>query len=347
MTLTRGSLLVLATFLVALGGCSTGRADPSAPTEREVSFSNGSVELQGTLLLPQGDGPMPAIVFLHGSGPQTREGFRSYAVEFARLGIASLYFDKRGSGDSAGSWVDSSMEDLVGDALAAVEHLRSVEGVDRGRIGFWGVSQAGWVAPAAAARSPDVAFMILISGGGASPRESEMFSYRGEFDRAGLSPEETAEATAVLDAYFDYMATGDGRARLLERVGAIRGTPLSPLADELEPIIPSTEEGRRNWSWTGAYDPVPDIARLRIPLLLLFGDRDRDHPTELAISRWREGLGTSDDAQLTIETFPGAGHGIRIREGYSGSGPAPFAEGYMEVQLDWLAHRVVGRPSAR
>jgi S-formylglutathione hydrolase len=82
--------------------------------EREVSFRNGSVELRGTLLVPDGEGPMPAIVFLHGSGPQTRGGFRTYAVEFARLGIASLYFDKRGSGESGGSWVNSSMEDLVG-----------------------------------------------------------------------------------------------------------------------------------------------------------------------------------------------------------------------------------------
>lgn len=326
MTLRTGRLVALVAVVHLLGGCSIGRAHSFASNEREVSFRNGTVELRGTLLVPDGEGPMPSIVFLHGSGPQTRGGFRTYAVEFAQLGIASLYFDKRGSGESQGSWVNSSREDLVGDALAAVDYLKSVEGVDRGRIGFWGVSQAGWVAPMAAARSPDVAFMILVSGGGASPRESEMFSYQGEFDRAGLSPAETAEATAILDAYFDYMATGEGRAQLLERVAAIRTTRLSPLADELEPIIPSTEEGRRNWSWVGAYDPLPDIERLRIPLLL-FGDRDNDHPTELATSRWREGLATGGNDQLTLKVFPGAGHGIRMRDGYTGSGRAPFADG--------------------
>lgn len=202
------------------------------------------------------------------------------------------------------------------------------------------MSQAGWIAPIAAARSPDVAFMILISGGGASPRESETFSYQVEFERAGLSVDETTQATAVLDAYFDFMATGEGRTHLLEQLAEIRTTRLSPLADELGPIIPSTEEGRRNWSWVGSYDPIPDIERVRIPVLLLFGDRDTDHPTELAVTRWQDGLAAAGNDQLTLRVFPGAGHGIRMREGYSGSGRAPFADGYMEFQLEWLARHV-------
>jgi pimeloyl-ACP methyl ester carboxylesterase/2'-5' RNA ligase len=330
----------LSVSLLAVVACSLGQPPPSASNEREVSFHSGGVELRGTLLVPDARAPAPAIVFLHGSGPATRAGFRTYAAEFARLGIASLYFDKRGSGASGGSWLSSSLEDLVGDALAAVDYLRSVEGIDPGRVGFWGVSQAGWIAPIAAARSPDVAFMILISGGGASPRESETFSYHVEFERAGLSVEETSRATAVLDAYFDFMATGKGRTHLLEQLAEIRTTRLSPLADELEPIIPSTEVGRRNWSWIGSYDPIPDIGRVRIPVLLLFGDRDTDHPTDLAVTRWQEGLTAAGNDQVTVKVFPGAGHGIRMREGHSGSGRAPFADGYMEAQLDWLVRHV-------
>jgi uncharacterized protein len=336
-------LSVFIVLLLVLSACGIRRAHPFASSEREVSFQSGTVELSGTLLLPNAEGPRPAVVFLHGSGPQTRLGFRTYAAEFARLGIASLYFDKRGSGASEGSWVSSSLEDLVSDALAAVEYLKSVDGIDGTRIGFWGVSQAGWVAPIAAARSADVAFLILISGGGASPRESERFSYQVEFDRAGLSPDEYSEATAILDAYFDYMATGEGRTELLDRLADTRGTRLSPLADELQPIIPSTENGRRNWRWIGAYDPAGDIERVRVPVLLLFGDRDTDHPTDVAVARWREGLARAGNEQLSLRIFPGAGHGIRMREGYTGSGRAPFADGYMEVQLEWLARYVVGR----
>ena len=202
-------------------------------TERQVAFRNGSVELHGTLMLPAVRTPSPAVVFLHGSGPHPRAGFRPYAEEFARVGVASLFFDKRGSGESGGSWTTASLDDLAGDALAAVGHLKTEEGVDPKRIGFWGVSQAGWVAPLAASRSKDIAFLVLISGGGASPRESELFSYQQEFERAGLTAAETARATEVLTAYFEYLATGERRAELIARLEGIRADRLSPLAEQL------------------------------------------------------------------------------------------------------------------
>jgi pimeloyl-ACP methyl ester carboxylesterase len=309
-------------------------------TEREVSFQNDSVELSGTLLLPHVQGRSPAVVFLHGSGPMTRAGFRPYAEEFAKLGVASLFFDKRGTGSSGGSWLTSSLDDLAGDALAAIQYLKTEERIDPGRIGFWGISQAGWVAPLVASQSKDVAFMILISGGGASPRESELFSYRKEFEKAGLSESEKSDAVRVLDMYFDYLTTGEGRSRLIAGLDSIRASRLKPLAEQLDRIIPS-EENRRNWSWVGAYEHVHDIEKVKCPVLLMFGDRDAEHPTELAVERWREGLKKAGNDEVTIKIFPGAGHGIRMREGYTGKGRAPFADGYEEVQLGWLWRHVV------
>jgi hypothetical protein len=307
-------------------------------TERDVSFRNGTVELHGTLLLPAADRPTPAVVFLHGSGPHARAGFRPYAEEFARLGLASLFFDKRGSGESGGSWITASLEDLAGDAVAAVEYLKTEEAVDPQDIGFWGVSQAGWVAPLAASRVDDIAFMILISGGGASPRESELFSYEHQFDQAGLALAEKARAREVLAAYFDFLGTGRNRSGLVARLDDIRSGPLNPLAEQLERVLPS-DENRPNWSWVATHDPAPYIERLTIPVLLLFGERDTDHPTRLAIQRWRDALGKAGNDQVTLMVFPWAGHGIRMREA-TRSGPAPFAEGYSDVQLGWLWRHV-------
>lgn len=304
-------------------------------TERDVSVRNGAVELHGTLMLPAADRPSPAVVFLHGSGPHARAWFRPYAEEFARLGLASLAFDKRGSGESSGSWVTASLEDLAGDAVAAVEYLRAQQGIDARRIGFWGVSQAGWVAPLAASKSHEIAFMILISGGGASPRESEIFSYEQEFKRAGLSEAETARASEVLNAYFDYLATGEHRAELVARLEALRPGRLSPLADQLDQVLPS-EENRPNWAWVATYDPARDIESVNVPVLLMFGDHDTEHPTALAAERWRQALTKAGNDRVTVMIFPGAGHGIRMRDGYTGTGPAPFAQGYLDVQLGWL-----------
>lgn len=311
-------------------------------TERELSFRNGSVELHGTIMLPDGQDQSPAVVFLHGSGPATRAGFRPYAEKFAKLGIASLFFDKRGSGKSSGSWITSSLDDLAEDALAAVQHLKKEKGIDPGRIGFWGVSQAGWIAPLAASKSQDIAFMILITGGGASPRESELYSYQQQFERTVLSKAEKTEALKVLDAYFHYLATGEGRLKLSTRFDSIRLTRLKSLAEQLERILPS-EGNRSNWSWVATYDPVPHIEKLTCPILLMFGDRDTDHPTELAVKRWREGLKNAGNDRITLIVFPGAGHGIRVREGYTGHGRAPFADGYAESQLGWLWNNVIDK----
>jgi hypothetical protein len=68
----------------------------------------------------------------------------------------------------------------------------------------------------------------------------------------------------------------------------------------------------------------------------MFGDRDTDHPTALAAERWRQGLEQAGNHRSTRMIFPGAGHGIRMRDGYTGSGPAPFADGYLDAQVGWL-----------
>jgi pimeloyl-ACP methyl ester carboxylesterase len=313
-------------------------------TEREVTFRNGSVELRGTLMVPAVEGRHPAVVFLHGSGPATRAGARPYAEEFARLGVASLFFDKRGSGESGGSWTTSSLDDLARDALAAVAHLKNEAGIDPERIGFWGVSQAAWVATLAASRSQDIAFIILISGGGATPRESEIFSYQQAFERAGLSEAERTEAFSVLDDYFRYLTTGEGRSALLARLESARESRWYPLA-RLDRILPS-EQNRSNWSWVATWDPAPHIENLKQPILLMFGDSDTDQPTATAVARWREGLAKAGNDKVTLVVFPGAGHGIPIRTGtaggdHTGGGRAPFADGYAEVMLGWLWRHVV------
>jgi dipeptidyl aminopeptidase/acylaminoacyl peptidase len=333
------AVLVAAVMITTVMTSGRVAAQEATVAEHDVVFHNGSVELHGSLMLPAAPAPVPAIVFLHGSGPHARAGFKPYAEAFARLGVAGLFYDKRGSGESGGSWITSSLDDLAGDAIAAVNYLKTRKEIDASRIGFWGISQAGWVAPLAAAQSSDVAFMIVISGGGVSPRESEMFSYQHEFEKAGLSEAESAQARDVLNAYFDFLATGADRAELVARLASLRPGTLSPLADQLEKMLPS-DENRPNWAWVATYDPTRDIARVTVPVLLMFGDRDTQHPTALATERWQQGLKQAGNDRFTLMVFPGAGHGIRMGE-HSRSGGTPFAPGYEDVQLGWLWRMVV------
>ncbi|MBV8516696.1 MAG: alpha/beta fold hydrolase [Acidobacteria bacterium] len=327
-----GRMLLVATLAWSL------HAQTAAYEERDVQFHSNRVTLAGTLVMPQSPGPHPAIVVLHGSGPATREGGVAYGREFAALGIATFAFDKRGCGRSGGDWTQASLDDLAADASAAVAYLRTTAGIDAKRVGFFGVSQAAWVATAAA-RPSNIAFMVLVSGGGASPRESETYAYLTAFERAGLGAAEIAEAMRVIDRYMNYLATGDGRDALVAELNAAHDRAWSQLAP-LERILPSPEN-RAHWQWVATWSPDDAIAHLTCPILLLFGDRDTEQPTAIAVARWREGLRRAGNTSYRIVVFPGAGHGIRMRDGFTGNGRAPFADGYEEVITGWLWRNVV------
>ena len=97
--------------------------------EKKVTFLSGNATLAGTLLIPITKGPHPAVVFVHGSGDQDRNGFvsliRFVADHFARHGIATFTYDKRGVGGSTGNWATQTLDDLAADALAGFRMLKA------------------------------------------------------------------------------------------------------------------------------------------------------------------------------------------------------------------------------
>src|SRR5215207_1483547 len=144
--------------------------------EREITFRGGDATLAGTLLLPNAEGRVPAVVFLHGSGPEGRWASRFLATRLAAQGIASLVFDKRGVGSSTGDWRTATPDVLAGDAVAAVARLLEEPRIDPARIGIHGHSQGGTLAPMVAARSPRVAFVVASAAAGVPTDSVELYS---------------------------------------------------------------------------------------------------------------------------------------------------------------------------
>jgi acetyl esterase/lipase len=153
-------------------------ADAHLPySENDVVFGNGDVTLSGSLYIPRGGGLHPAIVMLHGSGPETRWGAnRFWADYFGRRGIAVLIYDKRGSGKSTGDWKTVDFNALAGDALAAVGFLQHQAGIDPKKIGIHGHSQGASIAPLIASQSKSVAFVLADAANGVPMWQSEIFS---------------------------------------------------------------------------------------------------------------------------------------------------------------------------
>ena len=111
--------IVLAIWIAGPMACADETGAQSGFEEHRVEFHNHDVKLAGSLLLPKSERPLPAVVFVHGAGPQTREQYRKQGEYFASQGIAALIYDKRGTGESGGVYESRKpYENLVNDALA-------------------------------------------------------------------------------------------------------------------------------------------------------------------------------------------------------------------------------------
>src|SRR5438105_10666312 len=176
------------------------RVDAKPPTfkQEEVGFRNGDVTLSGTLLLPLTEELHPAVVFLHGSGSEGRYAGRFLAEYFTRHGIAALIYDKRGVGKSTGDWKRSDFSDLAGDAIAGIHFLQQRKEINPRKIGIYGHSQGGSIAPLVAARSSDVAFVISGAGGAVPMYAAEINSLTNQIRTKGITGGDLAEATAFI-----------------------------------------------------------------------------------------------------------------------------------------------------
>jgi uncharacterized protein len=170
--------------------------------EEDVRIPVRDTVLGGTIFVPREPGRYPAVVFVHGAGRGSRSALLDQAEFLARAGIVALVYDKRTVGYSFAS---RDFDLLADDALAAVRLLRERPEVDPSRVGLWGVSEGGWVVPIAAARSSDVAFVILVSAPNVSPQSQAVWVFDDHLRRIG-APEGLRQAAihAIPMGEFNY-----------------------------------------------------------------------------------------------------------------------------------------------
>src|SRR5215813_1105213 len=271
--------------------------EPLPYTQEEVHFRNGDVTLAGTLTLPKTRGTHPAIVFTHGGGPDTRDLSRFYADHFARVGVATLIYDKRGVGASSPDLVDwgrSSRDDLVGDALAGVQLLKSRQEINPKRIGLYGPSNGGWVVEYAAIQSKDVAFIIVVSGGAIPGWQSELYRVEAESRAEGFSEDEIKAAVDFMQQKFQVARTGQGWeqfAALIERSRKEKWFQFVLAPRSLERL-------RESWD---PYDPYADLQKLSIPVLAIFGELDTEVPSVRIAEVTRKALGSSGSKDYLVK----------------------------------------------
>ncbi|GIH19892.1 alpha/beta hydrolase family protein [Rugosimonospora africana] len=268
------ALLALLTAVVAgalVVPADPARAAPDGVTATEVSFTgSGGVVLHGTVLTPaSGTGRHPGIVMLEGAGNRGRGYLMPDARAYARHGIVTLVYDKRTVGYSL---LHRDYSVLADDALAGVRLLRSRPDTDPGRVGLWALSEGAFVAPIAANRSADVAFLITVGAVGTTVAEQTAWEYGQYLRHAGVSGSlvRTMRGTAMRSAI---------------------GAHLFPEAD---------------------FDPLPLWRQVRQPVLTEWGQLDRDAVPAASRQLIGEALRGGGNSHHTARVVPAVNHDLHV-----------------------------------
>lgn len=262
-------------------------AEDASFTERDFSVGEGERGLPGTLAMPKGDGPFPAVVLVHGSGAHDRDEsigpnkpFLDIARGLAARGIAVLRYEKRSKArpqDFAGGAFGVD-DETTNDAVLAVDALRKAEGIDPKRVFVLGHSQGGMMAPRIAAVSGHVAGLVLM----AAPARSLLDIVIEQNRRL-----------AVLDDGKTSDAERDAIAALSDQVRITR----DPATDPATKTVLGQPAGY--WRSIDAVDPVAEAKSVALPMLVLQGARDIQ-VVDADWGRWRSAFHGNDKVAFKL-----------------------------------------------
>lgn len=312
-------------------------AQPIAYRQEEVRFPNGAITLAGTLMIPASKGPHPAIILLPSSGPATRDSSRFLADRFARLGVAALIYDKRGVGASTEDWLQASFDDLTEDALAAIKFLHSRRDIMASQIGLRGQSQGARIAAMAAARSKDVAFVMLVAAGSLKRDHQEERRVEYEMRRDGFSEAEIAEAVALMKSKFQFARTGEEWEKYEATTQKAQN---KKWFSNLNAPLSRDDSSFRFWNLINDYDPVPYWEKISHPVLAILGELDANTPVRETVTIMEQSFKKAGNRDSTVRVFSKAEHTLFGRPGKGQWRWPRFADGYLDTMTAWLLKHV-------
>ena len=331
--------------------------------EEAVEFQSGDITLSGTLTMPPGNAPHPAVVLVSGSGAQTRDYwlgsfpfFKVMADHLARNGIAALRYDDPG-GTSADGVLQATIGDRAGTVAAAADLLAEHTEIRTDMIGIIGHSEGGTVAPLAASQSDHVAFLVLLAGTGLPGHEISRSQTEMILRVEGRSEEDIATALDRLDRIQQVVAAGTGwdeaesevHQQVLAAIAALPESQQVLIVDEdayIDAVV-SAQMTMLQSPWTKsflAYDPRPALRETSLPLLAVFAELDVQVPAEPNAAAIDQALEEADNPDYTVIVLPGVNHLFQSAETGSVSEyvllDAGFAPGFLDTITDWISGRV-------
>ena len=307
-----------------------GPPRPQEPTPpypyraEEITYRVGGDTLAGTLSIPDGKGPFPAVLLISGSGVQNRDHevfnhrpFWVLADHLSRRGVAVLRVDDRGIGGSSGSALDATADDLAEDVLAGLAFLRGRREIDRKRVGLLGFSEGGLIASQVAARSKEPAFLALmaplgIPGAELLPRQTMAMA------RAAGVPEIAIQAQQeLLKLAIDLAVAGTDSVSMRSQLGQVMIRQREAAPDSLQSGIAALQSEvmriaasmRKPWFRSFvAIDPRPPLRQVKVPVLVLYAELDRQVVPDQHLPEVEEALRAGGNRHVAIHRLPGLNH---------------------------------------
>ncbi len=327
----------------------------------DVVFENkpANVKLSGTLTLPEGKGPFPAIVLVSGSGKQDRDetlfGHKPFWVladYFTKNGFAVLRYDDRGFGQSTGDFDQATTTDFATDALAGVQFLQARKDIQKKKVGVMGHSEGGLIAALLAARQKELGFIVMLAGPGMSG--DQILLQQQELIAKGYgTPDSVIQKSLKINKQiFDVMHSVKDTAQIRQRVQlylrqAYKDGMLQRIEGQSEEATVETHCKQLLTPWMIyfiQYDPQEDLQKIQIPVLALIGQKDHQVLPQYNIPALRSAFEKGGNKKATVielenlnHLFQEAATGMPNEYGTIEQTFSPTA---MATILEWLKNNV-------
>jgi pimeloyl-ACP methyl ester carboxylesterase len=324
----------------------------------EVTYTNGGVTLAGTLTLPPGDGPFPAVVLITGSGPEDRDetvfGHKPFwilADHLSRRGVAVLRSDDRGVGGSSGNVNESTTADFAEDALAGVAWLRNHPKISKGRVGILGHSEGGLAAPIAAGRSSEVAFIVLLAGPGVPGAEVLLGQGEALARAFGAAPPLIAQNLDTQRQIFAVIKSEADPAQRRARIADIITSAAKAAGQIVQDQAVAAQIARIETPWFRSFlalDPRLALRQVKVPVLALNGDLDLQVVADQNLPEIEKALKEAGNPDVTVRKLPGLNHLFQpAKSGLPSEYPTneiTLSPEVLALVSDWITARF-GKPS--
>ncbi|WP_231424728.1 S9 family peptidase [Pedobacter sp. Leaf250] len=297
--------------------------------DKEITFTSadGKITYGGTLSMPAGKGKFPAAIIVSGTGKQDRDGlmaghkiFLDISTALVNGGFAVLRLDDRGVGKTTGNYQTATTADFADDALLAVKYLQGIKEVNPKKIGLIGHSEGGAAMSIAAAKSKQVAFLVSLSGLAMNGFDALISQNEKLVNESKLPDYDKARSNEInalmFKTAFKYADSANMETKLNETYAIWKvkdDAYFKTLNIEFDhfrfPVYSYVNYAIGPWyRYFIQYDARKTMAKIKVPVLAINGDKDNYVVPEANLSNWKNYIAAGGNKKVETHLIKNVNH---------------------------------------